>query len=766
MKLHVTAPAGKRRLVSHGLLALCTVLSTSSLRAQEVKPIDDPVISVDEKVLELEKISVTTAIGTYHQATSAMASKVPMDLKDLPSSLQIMNATAIADRNAVSLLDVFGYVVGATQSQGNINGFSFRGFPNTGSYTQNIQFDGLMGATLKKAATSAANVDSLEFLKGPNSVLYGQMNPGGLLNIVTKNPKEVASQYLRLSVGTFAGEFTNPGQKNTISGSFDTTGPVGTSKRLFYRLVVDVGSTPTSRPGFDHTYSVYPSLTYKWSRETYLTVKGESSKDTRRQDDGIVPIFDNNTAFGETATYFTAPLNTIYQDSKDRGLDFGHAAAFNFQTVFGDWTLRAQGRSVWHVDEVKEFTVNNANVYSPTSTFARPTSLLRRQYNNVLNGHRYNHGDANMYRTFGPEKFKHTVLFGLGGGWEFFGNRRLAFGPNQTLAQAITLINPILDLVPNYPVGTGMTDVATDWTTLSEYVSDQMKIGTRLNLSVGVRHDAIKITGLNKLVPATTRFNNEYSTYTKQAGAVFALTSNLSAYGSWSQSLKPGANLAYDIDGNSSFPPESGEQLEGGLKFQTPSKNLNATFAVYQIRRKNVIVASGTNFTVATGNALVGQPISRLDGEQQSVGFEFEVQWQPMPNWQLQAGVAHSKASITESTRNPASVGFDLSNAPRDSGNLWTRYNIPSGRFKGLGFGGGMIHVGKAWAGDPTTTVYYRLKAWTRMDASAYYKWKNYDFALNIQNVLDKRYISSAQSAITLNVGEQRKATLSVGMRF
>ena len=98
--------------------------------------------------------------------------------------------------------------------------------------------------------------------------------------------------------------------------------------------------------------------------------------------------------------------------------------------------------------------------------------------------------------------------------------------------------------------------------------------------------------------------------------------------------------------------------------------------------------------------------------------------------------------------------------------NLWTRYNIPSGRFKGLGFGGGMIHVGKAWAGDPTTTVYYRLKAWTRLDASAYYKWKNYDFALNIQNVLDKRYISSAQSAITLNVGEQRKATLSVGMRF
>ena len=77
MKLHVTPPAGKRRLVSHGLLALCTVLSTSSLWAQKVKPIDDPVISVDEKVLELEKISVTTAIGTITRPPRPWRPKSP-----------------------------------------------------------------------------------------------------------------------------------------------------------------------------------------------------------------------------------------------------------------------------------------------------------------------------------------------------------------------------------------------------------------------------------------------------------------------------------------------------------------------------------------------------------------------------------------------------------------------------------------------------------------------------------------------------------------
>src|SRR5258708_7111417 len=155
----------------------------------------------DGEIVQLDAFKVTTDIGSYHQDSSSMATKLPMDVREIASSLSVMNSTAITDRNAVTLTDVFNYVVGATQSQTNINGFSFRGFPNTGSYTQNIQFDGLMGATLKKAASSASNVDSLEFLKGPNGVLYGQMNPGGLLNIVTKNPKEKQETYLRFKIG-------------------------------------------------------------------------------------------------------------------------------------------------------------------------------------------------------------------------------------------------------------------------------------------------------------------------------------------------------------------------------------------------------------------------------------------------------------------------------------------------------------------------------------------------------------------------------------
>jgi iron complex outermembrane receptor protein len=773
------APATRRAAFALGW-ALSAALAVAQTAPEPTTPAPvEEKTSEPEQVVQLDKFTVTTAIGTYHQETSSMASKIPMDLKELSSSLQIMNATAISDRNAVTLVDVFGYVIGANQSQSNINGFTFRGFPNTGSYTQNIQFDGLMGPTLKKAATSAANVDSMEFLKGPNGVLYGQMNPGGLLNIVTKSPKETQESYIRVTAGFYDGEFNSFGSKVTNTLSYDTTGPVPGVKGLYYRFVADIGSTPTSRPGnWDRIYTFYPSLTYKWSADTSFTVKMENSRDRRRLDDGMPPIFTSapitvvlggvnvvTAAYGDNATFVTAPLNTVYNDHKDGANDYGDALSTFFHTSFGEWQFRLNSRSVWHVDEVIEFTLNNANVWSPTAKYATPTTLIRRQYNDVKNGHRYNFIDANAFRKFNTGPLEHTVIIGVGGGWEFFGNKRIAFGPNQTVAQAITLFDPILDQYPYPPQGTGATDQKTDQTALGEYVSDQMK-WKNLHLSVGVRHDHQLVSGLDKLNPGPTYFSNTLDAYTKQAGAVYDVTPEVSAYASYSQSIKPQTVIAYDTNGLSDFPPETGEQYEAGVKYETPGKNFNVSAALYEIQRTNVLVPTGQNFTVNTGLATAGAAISRLDGGQKSSGVELEVQWQPVKNWQVQAGYAYSHARITASLKFPESVGLDLNNAPRSTGNFWTRYNFPTGGLKGFGVGSGVVYSGTAWGGDPTTALYFRMPAWYRVDSALYYKWKRYDFSLNIQNLFDRRYITSAFSAQLLNVGEERKLTFSAGMKF
>ncbi|HEX3842927.1 MAG TPA: TonB-dependent receptor [Steroidobacteraceae bacterium] len=728
----------------------------------------------------LKEVVISTTIETYHEGVSTMASKLPMDSRDLASSLSILNQSAIRDREAVTLTDLVGYVTGVTQSQNSINGFSFRGFTNTGSYTQNIEFDGLQGATLKKMSVSAADVDAIEFLKGPNSVLYGQMNPGGLLNIITKSPLEVARYSVRTSLGVYAGDYSSGAPLNE-DVTVDATGPVFGSGHLLYRMIVDGSSQPSSRINdHDSALSIYPSLTYKWSDATYFTVKAEDSHLQQQQDDGLIPIFTGSTimvpvggkltptaAYGPNAAWYTAPLNTIYQNNSDWAKDYGSAISTFFGTEIDNWTVRFQSRSVWHVDQVNEWTINNANVYSPKSTYAVATSVLRRQYNDVRNGHRYNYADLNAYHQFGPDMFSNTVLLGLSAGAEGFFNSRLAFGPNSTVAQAITLIDPTLNEYGYLARGTGATAAQVRQSAFGQYLSDQIRIGDLFNISLGVRHDLLRTHGLNTLLPASTIFWHQIDPVTKQAGIVYHVIPAISLYGSYSQSVKPQTTIAYDQYGNSNFPPEGGEQYEGGLKFENARRNLNATLAIYRINRTNVVVPSGTNFTIPTGSAIAGQAISRLDGEQTSKGVETEFQWQPLPYWQLQGGYAYSHAYIAQSDTNPFSVGKDLVNAPRNSANFWTRYNIPRGRLLGLGFGLGAEYVGTQWAGDPTTALYYQLRAWTRLDGAVYYRFgRRYDFALNIHNLLDKRYIMSSQSALSLNPGEQRLVTFSFEVRF
>ena len=157
--------------------------------------------------------------------------------------------------------------------------------------------------------------------------------------------------------------------------------------------------------------------------------------------------------------------------------------------------------------------------------------------------------------------------------------------------------------------------------------------------------------------------------------------------------------------------------------------------------------------------------ISRIQGEQISKGVELETVWLPVPNWQVQAGATYIDAKVTKSS-NAAFIGRRFVNVPRASGNLWTRYNVPNGRLRGFGAGLGVILQGRRLAGTPTTqTSSYLLPGSTRFDTAFYYQMKGYDFALNITNVLDRKYIAtSGENAVF--PADPRRVTLSASHRF
>ena len=384
-----------------------------------------------DRVVQMEAFQVTTDIGAYHEETSSMATKIATSLKELSSSLQILNSNAITDRNAISLQDVYNYVVGIYQSQTNTNGFTFRGFPNSGTFTQNIEYDGIQGGMFNHSATAAGDVEALEFLKGPNSVLYGQMHPGGLLNIVTKNPQAVEAVNVRAYVASYGGRYNQFGSEASAGGEIDATGPIDKGKHWLYRVIVDVQDNKPFRPAdYDRQFQIYPSLTYRWNPGTFIRAKIEFGQDKRRYDDGILPIFTgpsipvyslngvvtSSAAYGENARYELPKLNTVYQDPTDVSRDKGESFSLQFQKRWDDnWTLRVQTRSVWHTDAVTDLDTNNVSILLPkTPAYATPATTFSRQYNHNTNGHRYNFFDANLHGAVGPEKFLNNDSRGSG----------------------------------------------------------------------------------------------------------------------------------------------------------------------------------------------------------------------------------------------------------------------------------------------------------------------------------------------------------------
>ena len=144
------------------------------------------------------------------------------------------------------------------------------------------------------ASPPSINVERLEVLKGPTSVLYGQANPGGLLNVITKSPPASRRTVLSAFVSTYAGQTSGFGDATSYTTSIDTTGAVDAEQHWLCRLILSYEDQKSFR---DYYYQrnkyLYPSLTYKWNAGTFVTVKGDYAREDRQANDGIAVPFLN-----------------------------------------------------------------------------------------------------------------------------------------------------------------------------------------------------------------------------------------------------------------------------------------------------------------------------------------------------------------------------------------------------------------------------------------------------------------------------------------
>lgn len=707
------------------------------------------------EVIQLQKLTVTTEIGKYAEPDTDTGTKTSTALRDIPMSISVMNQAFLADLRAERLSDVYQYVTGLSfNDTSNLGGFSIRGF-EASSNLKNIQVDGMPGLGSRFSTPPTANLERVEVLKGPAALLYGYMEPGGLVNLVTKQPQARQKTEIFTSLKSYATDISKLGSDPGYTVMVDSTGAISKDKRWRYRMIVEYEDLESYRKNrFQRNFYIVPSLMYAWSPNTSLTLGAELLEEKRAADEGLVALLNRT----DTLPTF----DVVYQNKDDWQSDSGLTLSANFKHRFqNNWLLSVSGRKVDHSDSSHLLRSQTVVARTPITD-----SIVTRRVRIQENERNYAYVDATLQGEIETGKRKHRLLLGVTAGQDQNLFEQVAIGVGTTASLSVNVYNPALGAAyPSIPLGT-IRDQR--FNSLGFYGQAQVGLSDKLKGVVSVRHDRQDID-FKQQRPSVVDGSKSSATV-PSFGLIFQPSDKLSFYASYAESFHPVINSfsQENINGVSGeWDPEMASQMEAGIKFDFPQQGLTLTAAVFEITKDNIIEDTGLSTPANTPGATYWVVVGSI----KSQGGEIDLQYRPRPHIQFRGGYAYTDAAVSAS-RTLANIGAPARNVPVHSANFWARYNVPSGPIKGLGFGTGVIYQSErlgVTTNDPA--LQFKLGSYYKMDTALYYNWRNYSFSLNVKNLFDKRYLPGGGTGTTagnvrIQPGEPRQVIASVRLTF
>lgn len=629
------------------------------------------------------------------------ATRTETAAQDVPQAIQVIPQEVIKKRQVNDLTDALRVIPGINSSLSTslFNNVNIRGF------SADFRRNGLRDSTVGSSAIQTANIERIEVLKGPASVLYGSGSFGGTVNILTKQPTDEPLYRFDAAIGNF----------DLYRGAVDLSGPINKSGTVKYRLNV-AGETEGSfidAVGRKRLL-VAPVLSWEIDQNTDITFELEYTNLTA----------DNNFGLPARGTV----LENINGDI-DRSLNIGApgrekreidtiTVGYNFEHRFSDnWRIRNSFQFARRT--APEFTVSGINLLDDQRTLERDYVDVPRFDSNAYLLDTYLIGNFNT----GP--VKHEMLVGV----ELFqgdGGGPFSFG----IANSIDLFTP-----DNNTLILEEEDSLEDKTTnknLGIYLQDKIEVLDNLILLLGGRFD-IAGTQFEDITFGTSDSQTE-SEFSPRLGIVYKPISDLSLYASYSRSFIPNF-FDRNIDGEI-FPPQRGTQFEVGTKVALTDK-FSVNVAYFDISIANVPTSDLDN-----------PAFSIITGEQSSKGVELFASGEILPGWNLIGGYTYNDAKITQDNDIP--VGNRIPNNPKHALSLSTTYELQKGDLKGLGFGLGIFFVGKR-QGDFDNS--FEVPSYTRTDASIFYNRGKFRAALNFKNLFNVNYFENVESDLRVRFG-------------
>lgn len=720
----------------------------SPAQRDQVAPVGQPstIAPLDTSRLRLEPKTPTEG---YIVRNADSTTKTDIPIREIPASIQVVPNQVLRDQQATTIQDALSNVsdVVSNTIEGTGTIFYIRGFKTNFIYRNALALPQRDGSPL---SFDTANIERIEVMKGPSSILFGRAEPGGIINIVTKQPLDEPLYRVDQQVGSYNHYRTQwdlsspvkeiPGLAYRVSGAYQTSGSFRQfqgGRRALLAPVVRYSPTPWTELTIDSQLS-----TLRWQNDLGLPTASKFWN---------VPFLPYSRSFQEA------------NDPKD--INDAYSIGYNFrQNLTEDWKVTNRflyTQSRWSSNQLAGAGVDPD--LATSNRFTQFQDLKGRNFatNIDLNG---------KFQALGG---KHNFLFGL----DYLNNYYDYVYTNGSTNYPINLYAPLYGTVPDFAffdsvIGSGFKFHSSVLNRQKGmYVQDYVTWFDKLHLMIGARYDVADVTqgqafsnydffpeGVywpSKSIAIAERLRQPtaiFRGWSPRVGLVYDILPQLSAYASYSRSFGR-ANNGFDSAGNP-FPPEKGLQWEVGLKAQ-PLPGLLATLSFFQITKSNVT-------TAAFGSVQT----SRLAGLQRSRGIELDVIGAVTDRISVVANYAYLDAKVINDTSpiNPLNpygslnraafgptggfLGNHLEFAPRHSGKIFLTYDFGE---NGLGFrAGGGVTVSSNWWGDLQNR--FIMPGFARLDGFANYTAELYGHRvtaqLNLQNINNVRYFEAVDNTV------------------
>ena len=670
-----------------------------------------------------ERETPTSRVNGYVARRSVTATKTDTALIENPQSVSVITADEIGDRKAESLDEALRYTAGVTPNlkPWAVDEFSLlRGFELG---TAGVFMDGLLTSGRSYAAPiEPYGLERLEVLRGPASVLYGKMPPGGMVNAVSKRPTADTLREIGIEYGSY----------NRKQLKADLSGALGSGSEWTYRLTM-LGRDSNTRLDHDRDNRLFiaPALTWQPNASTKLTVLGRYQKDNQAY--AWQNQLEQPGVFGQPSPRVNVGGydNRWRRDNKMLGYEFEHS--------FNDtWSVQ-QSMRYSELDR-SETNVFPRGLRADGYTLGRSFSPRETHWKGLLL-------DTRVQARFDSGPLKHTVLAGV----DYAKSRTTdEFPYDRPLLPSMNLFAPVYMHQPLAPAADPYVDrVPTKQVGL--YLQDQIK-WDRWVLTVGVRHDKADATGtrtFGKTGDSSEIYDTSASATTGRVGVVYLFDSGWAPYANYATSFSP--EIGKDLNGNL-LKPSKGRQIEAGVRYQPTAKNASYTASVFDIVRSNVTTAAPQ----APGEVI-------QTGQVRSRGLELEARADVTNNISLIAQYTYLDTRITRS--NDGDLGLPQMSAPKHSASVWGKYSFPVGDSTRAFAALGVRYLGKARSAWDTGNANITNPSIAMVDLALGFDRGPWRVSLNLNNLLNKQSLLDCNGSICYRSAE-RTANLSALYRF